>query len=166
VIVTIALGSNLGDRRAHLQAAVDALAELTGQLRVSSVWETEPVGGPDGQGPYLNAVAILDAAPEISSWWTVADRIERREGRERTVPGAARTLDVDILDVDGQQLDSPDLVLPHPRAHQRAFVLAPWAELAPDAVIDGWGRVADLLASADTTGVHRRGDLQLVVPGQ
>jgi dihydroneopterin aldolase/2-amino-4-hydroxy-6-hydroxymethyldihydropteridine diphosphokinase len=147
-LATLALGSNLGDRLAHLQAAVDLLAPLA----VSRVYETAPVGGPE-QEPYLNAVVLVRAAPphQLLRQAQAVESAQRRERRERWGP---RTLDVDLVDVAGIRLDTPDLTLPHPRAAERGFVLVPWLDVAPEAVVPGAGRVADLLAGVGREGVE------------
>ena len=143
----LSLGSNVGDRLAHLRRGV-ALLEPDA---VSAVWETVPVGGV-AQPDFLNVVVRCpwDAAEA----WRRAQRAEAAAGRDRgpgTVRWGPRTLDVDVVTADGTH---PDLVLPHPRAHERSFVLLPWLDLDPDAVLPGRGRVVDLLA-ASTGGVHR-----------
>lgn len=165
--VVLALGSNLGDRLAHLQAAVD----LLGATAVSPVFETEPVGGPEQQD-YLNAVVLAEFGDDADPL-AAAHAAERDQGRTRGVRWGPRTLDVDVLAVTvaGRPLlrEDPRLTLPHPRAHERAFVLAPWAVLDPAAEIPGKGRVADLLAArpaAERAGVRRRDDLTLRVPGR
>jgi 2-amino-4-hydroxy-6-hydroxymethyldihydropteridine diphosphokinase len=150
----LSIGSNLGDRLGHLQAAVSLLAP-TG---VSAVYETDPVGGPE-QEPYLNAVLILEARDPFALW-RFTSRIEASRRRERTVRWGPRTLDVDLITVGNQRLQTRDLTLPHPRAAERAFVLVPWLELDPNAELPGTGRVADLVAALDTSGV-RRTDLSL-----
>ncbi len=132
----LGLGSNLGDRWTHLRRAVDQLraggrAPVTA---VSRVYETEPVGGPDDQGPYLNLVVELAVAPGSEPYLLLQEchRLEAAAGRVRSVRWGPRTLDVDILWVDGVAVDSPELTVPHPRWRERRFVLAPLAELAPD----------------------------------
>ncbi len=152
-IATLALGSNLGDRLAHLQAAVDLLAPLA----VSRVYETDPVGGPE-QGPYLNAVVLVRAGAPLRLL-RQAQAVEVARGRVRAQRWGARTLDVDLLDVGGLELATPELTLPHPRAAERAFVLAPWLDVAAQAVIPGAGRVAELLARVGDDGVRRTGDV-------
>jgi 2-amino-4-hydroxy-6-hydroxymethyldihydropteridine diphosphokinase len=132
----IGLGSNLGDRRALLRAAVAALAESGDVAAVSDVYETEPVGGPDGQGPYLNLVVELATEDAPRRLLERCQELERAAGRERTVRWGPRTLDADVLWVEGRQVDEPDLGVPHPRLWERRFVLAPLAELAPDLVTD------------------------------
>ena len=150
----LSLGSNLGDRLAHLQAAVALLAPLA----VSGVYETAPVGGPD-QDPYLNAVVLLDAADPFALW-RFTSAIEASRQRERGVRWGPRTLDIDLITVGDQLLATPELTLPHPRAGERAFVLVPWLDVDPGAVLPGAGPVAELVARLDTTGV-RRTDLGL-----
>ena len=149
----LSVGSNLGDRLGHLRLAVQVLAPWA----VSSVWETAPVGGVP-QDDYLNAVLLC--ALDATAAWERAQEAERRAGREREVRWGPRTLDVDVVLADGAA--PPDLVLPHPRAHERAFVLLPWADVDPAAVLPGRGPVAALLAEVDLTGVRRRDDLVLV----
>ena len=142
----LSLGSNLGDRRAHLAGALEVLQPYA----VSSLWETEPVGGVP-QGAYLNLVALVDA--DATTAWERAQRAEAAAGRERTVRWGPRTLDVDV--VLAPPPVPPGLLVPHPRAAERAFVLAPWLEVEPEAVLPGAGRVADLLAGLGTAGVRR-----------
>jgi 2-amino-4-hydroxy-6-hydroxymethyldihydropteridine diphosphokinase len=129
----LGLGSNLGDRLAHLRAAVDGLRDV---VAVSSVYETAPIGGPDDQGPYLNLVVELDTPLDPWGLLTVCQQAEADAGRVREVRWGPRTLDVDVLWVDGEIVDEPDLQVPHPRMWERRFVLAPLAELAPDLVPD------------------------------
>lgn len=131
----LGLGSNLGDRAAHLAAAVGVLPDLA---RVSPVYETSPVGGPPGQGPYLNLVVELSTALPARALLEVAQRLEAEAGRERGERFGPRTLDVDVLWVEGETVDEPDLTVPHPRMNERRFVLAPLADLAPDLVPAGW----------------------------
>ncbi|MDQ4090831.1 MAG: 2-amino-4-hydroxy-6-hydroxymethyldihydropteridine diphosphokinase [Actinomycetota bacterium] len=123
----LGLGSNLGDRRAHLRHAVDALPDL---VAVSPVYETEPVGGPAGQGPYLNLVVALETELSPRELLDVAHRLESVAGRVRTERDGPRTLDVDVLLVGDLCVHEPDLVVPHPRMWERRFVLAPLADLA------------------------------------
>jgi 2-amino-4-hydroxy-6-hydroxymethyldihydropteridine diphosphokinase len=152
VTAVVSLGSNLGDRLAALQAAVDILEPVA----VSPVYESVPVGGPP-QPSYLNAVIVcpLDAATA----WARAQRAEHALGRERVVRWGPRTLDVDLILADG--VAPAGIVLPHPRAHERAFVLVPWHDVEPAAVVPGHGRVADLLTAVGIAGVDRRDDLHL-----
>jgi 2-amino-4-hydroxy-6-hydroxymethyldihydropteridine diphosphokinase len=132
----IGLGSNLGDRRALLRAAVAALAENGDVAAVSDVFETEPVGGPGGQGTYLNLVVELATEDAPRRLLERCQELEQAAGRERTVRWGPRTLDADVLWVEGRQVDEPDLSVPHPRLWERRFVLAPLAELAPDLVTE------------------------------
>ncbi len=128
----VGLGSNLGDRRAHLQAAVDALARADGVtvVRLSRVYETDPVGGPE-QGAYLNAVVALDVALDPHALLQLAHRIEDGAHRVRRERWGPRTLDVDILLYDELRIDDIDLTIPHPRMWERGFVLAPLRDVAP-----------------------------------
>jgi 2-amino-4-hydroxy-6-hydroxymethyldihydropteridine diphosphokinase len=138
----IALGSNVGDRRAHLERALAGLARTpaTRVVRSSSWIETDPVGGPAGQGPYLNGVAELETELGPRELLDQLLALERDAGRVRTVEGAPRTLDLDLLLHGEARIDEPGLVVPHPRMEQRTFVLAPLAELAPDLVLPRSGR--------------------------
>lgn len=130
--VAIALGSNLGDRAAHLAWAVEQLAALVSGLRVSVVLETDPVGVPDAQPPYLNAVVVGHTALEPRPLLEALLAIEHQGGRERRSFRAARTLDLDLILYGDLVRHEPDLNIPHPRFRERRFVLAPLAELAPD----------------------------------
>ena len=132
----IGLGSNLGDRRALLKAAVASLAECGDVAAVSDVYETEPVGGPGGQEPYFNVVVQLATDDTPRRLLERCQDLERAAGRERTVRWGPRTLDADVLLVEGRQVDEPDLSVPHLRLWERRFVLAPLAELAPDLVTE------------------------------
>ena len=127
----LGLGANLGDRRATLRRAVAALPDL---VAVSPVYETEPVGGPPGQPPYLNLVARLDTGRSPRQLLELARDLEEAAGRVRRVRHGPRTLDVDVLLVGDLTVDEPDLVVPHPRMWERRFVLAPLADLAPELV--------------------------------
>lgn len=138
MIAYLGLGSNLGDRLSYLQGAVAALRRLDPDLRVSPVYETAPVGGPADQGPYLNAVVELSTSLTPHELLALGQRLEQDAGRVRTVRYGARTLDVDVLLLDDLTIDDPDLVVPHPRLEERAFVLAPLEDLAPDLVPRGW----------------------------
>ncbi len=126
----LGLGSNLGDREAHLRNAV---AELPDLAAVSPVYESSPVGGPP-QDDFLNAVAALDTGLSPRQLLDLAHRLEARAGRVRTVRWGPRTLDVDVLLVADLVVDEPDLIVPHPRMEERAFVLAPLADLDPSLV--------------------------------
>jgi 2-amino-4-hydroxy-6-hydroxymethyldihydropteridine diphosphokinase len=128
----LAIGSNLGDRAAHLRAAVRGMSDV---VAVSPTYETDPVGGPE-QGPYLNAVVELDTELTARQLLELCHRLESAAGRVRTQRWGPRTLDVDVLLVGDDVVDEPDLQIPHPRLWERAFVLVPLADLAPDLVPD------------------------------
>ena len=130
----IGLGSNLGDRRALLADAVARLEAAGDVAAVSPLYETEPVGGPEGQGPFLNLVVELVTADGPRRLLERCQALEVAADRVRTVRWGPRTLDADVLWVEGCMLDEPDLVVPHPRMAERRFVLAPLADLAPDLV--------------------------------
>ena len=150
--VLIGLGSNRGDRRATLEGAIAALAETPGILvrKVSTFHETEPVGGPPMQGRYLNAAAVLETSLDPFAMLTVLQAIEARFGRVRTVRWGERTLDLDLLLFGDRIIDTPELVVPHPRFSTRRFVLEPLAEVAPEAVDPVRKRtVRELLADLD-----------------
>jgi 2-amino-4-hydroxy-6-hydroxymethyldihydropteridine diphosphokinase len=150
----LSIGSNLGDRLAHLQSVVDALRPI----RTSPVYETAPWGGVE-QDDYLNAILVVsDDGTDADGWLAKARELEQAAGRTREIHWGPRTLDVDVIDVDGASSQDPDLTLPHPRAHERAFVLVPWADVDPDAILAGHGRIADLIT--DPAEV-RRTDLEL-----
>jgi 2-amino-4-hydroxy-6-hydroxymethyldihydropteridine diphosphokinase len=123
----LGLGSNLGDRGRHLREAVAALPDV---VDVSPVYETEPVGGPPGQSPYLNVVVALETERSPRELLEVGRELEAAAGRVRTEKDGPRTLDVDVLLVGDLTVNEPDLVVPHPRMWQRRFVLAPLADLA------------------------------------
>jgi len=131
----IGLGSNLGDRQGHLERAVTLLAQGGDVVGVSSVYETEPVGGPV-QGPYLNVVVALSTADSPRELLERCRAVEQDAGRVRSVRFGPRTLDADVLVVGTERVEEPDLVVPHPRMFERRFVLAPLHELAPDLVSD------------------------------
>lgn len=130
----LALGSNLGDRGAHLQRAVDGLrAAGVRVVAVSRVYETDPVGGP-AQGPYLNAVVAIETDLDAHALLALAQRLERDAQRVRTERFGPRTLDVDVLLYGDAVIDDADLVVPHPRMWERGFVLAPLRDVAPHLV--------------------------------
>ena len=161
----LALGSNLGDRLANLQGAVDCMAD-TPELRVlavSRVYETDPVGGPD-QDDFLNAAVLVETRLGPRRLLERALAIEDAFGRERVQRWGPRTLDVDLVVLGDSVVAEPDLEVPHPRAATRAFVLVPWLDLDVGAVVPGDGRVADLLAGMDRSGVRLRPDLTLELP--
>jgi 2-amino-4-hydroxy-6-hydroxymethyldihydropteridine diphosphokinase len=165
----LALGSNLGDRIGHLRQAVKGLEDVL--LVVSGVYETPPWGDPD-QPPYLNAVLLAAADAEPRDWLARAQALEKAAGRVRDPerPLGPRTLDVDVIavwDDSGEPVisDDPELILPHPRAHLRAFVLRPWIDIQPYGQLPGHGWLSDLLraepAASDLGGVRPRPDLTL-----
>ncbi|WP_307795216.1 2-amino-4-hydroxy-6-hydroxymethyldihydropteridine diphosphokinase [Actinacidiphila acididurans] len=166
-IAVVALGSNLGNRLETLQGAVDALEDTPGvRVRsVSPVYETEPWGVPPGsQGSYFNAVVLIRTTLPPAALLERAHAIEEAYRRVRTERWAPRTIDVDIVVYQDVVSDDPLLTLPHPRAHERAFVLVPWYDVDPAAVLPGRGPVADLVAVVGVQGVARRGDVELRLP--
>ena len=138
--VVIALGSNLGDRKATLDGAVDALRQIITDIKVSSYIETDPVGGPE-QPDYLNAVLIGESDLEPTDLLVKMQSIELAAGRERLERWGARTLDLDLIVAGDFVMDTELLTLPHPRAHERRFVLDPWLEVDPQAILPGFGEV-------------------------
>lgn len=140
----IALGSNLGDRELNIDSAVAEIAKIIEVTHLSTNHETDPVGGPD-QPKYLNAVLIAESLLTPEELLKALLAIESRLGRVREIHWGPRTIDLDLIIVDDEKIDSPDLVLPHPRAHERRFVLEPWAEIDPEAVLPGHGRVEEIL---------------------
>lgn len=168
----LAFGSNVGQRLEALQAAWDALADAPGvqPISISPVYETKAFGGPAGaagskdlseQDDYLNAVGVIgtDLTPQQLLIRTQA--IEQALHRVRAGQWAPRTIDVDIIAYDDLQLHDEDLTVPHVRAHERAFVLRPWHDIEPEAVLPGRGAIADLLAALPTEGIEERPDLVL-----
>jgi 2-amino-4-hydroxy-6-hydroxymethyldihydropteridine diphosphokinase len=133
----LGLGSNLGDRRAALERAVALLAARGDLVAVSPLYETDPVGGPDGQDRYLNAVVELATPDSARELLERCRALEGDAGRVRTARFGPRTLDADVLMVGDERVDEPDLTVPHPRMLERRFVLAPLADLAPDLVPAG-----------------------------
>jgi len=161
----LSVGSNLGDRLGTLQGCVQAISGLAGTevLAISPVYETAPVGGP-AQPDYLNAVLAVRTALDARALLAATQGIEADFGRVRAERFGPRTLDIDIISYDGEVSDDPVLTLPHPRAHERAFVLAPWHDLDPAASLPGRGPVAALLAGLGRDGVRYRPDLILDTP--
>jgi 2-amino-4-hydroxy-6-hydroxymethyldihydropteridine diphosphokinase len=152
VVAYLGLGSNLGDRLANLQAAVDLLGSEPG-MRVSAssrVWETVPVGGPP-QPDYLNAVLRIETDRSPEEVLAACRRVESALGRVRAEPRGPRTIDVDVLLFDERAIDEPDLVVPHPRIRERAFVVLPMLELEPDPVLPDGTRLTEL--PLDASGV-------------
>lgn len=157
----LALGSNVGDRLAHLQGAIELLDDGVDVVAVSGVYETAPVGGPE-QDDFLNAVVIVETTLAPRDLLALCQRVEADHDRVREVRWGPRTLDVDIIAMDGEALDDADLTLPHPRAHERAFVCVPWLEVDPAAALPQ-GSISTL--RLDRSGVAHRPDLQLSLPG-
>lgn len=143
--VVIALGSNLGDRAENISKAVSELNKIIEVTHLSTIYETDPVGGPE-QPDYLNAVLIGKSELDPADLLTKTLEIESALGRTREVRWGARTLDIDLIVAGDVVSNSEFLILPHPRAHERAFVLEPWLEIEPDAVLPGRGSVAALLS--------------------
>jgi 2-amino-4-hydroxy-6-hydroxymethyldihydropteridine diphosphokinase len=158
----LSLGSNLGDRLGFLQLAVYLLRPSV--TAVSAVYETDP-WGPVQQGNFLNAVVLVsDRRTSAREWLYRAQAAETAAERTREQRWGPRTLDVDVVAVDGVSCNEPDLIVPHPRAAERAFVLVPWLDVQPEALLAG-RPVRDLLAAlpeAERATVHRRDDLRLV----
>ncbi|MFP5317778.1 MAG: 2-amino-4-hydroxy-6-hydroxymethyldihydropteridine diphosphokinase [Acidimicrobiia bacterium] len=139
--VFLGLGANLGDREGALRAAVDGLPDV---VAVSPLYETDPVGGPAGQPPYLNAVVELSTGLPARALLALAQGLEAAAGRDRSAEErhGPRPLDVDVLWIDGETVADDDLIVPHPRLFERRFVLTPLADLAPDLPPDGWEQTA------------------------
>ncbi|WP_436493351.1 2-amino-4-hydroxy-6-hydroxymethyldihydropteridine diphosphokinase [Actinokineospora sp. HUAS TT18] len=153
----LSIGSNLGDRLAHLRLAVDGFADVL--VAVSPVYETAAWGVTD-QPDFLNAVLIVeDDGTDEWGWLRRGQELENKAGRVRTQHWGPRTLDVDVVTVDGVTCDDPELLLPHPGTPERATVLIPWLDVEPDAVVPGHGSARELLSTLDTEGVRRVGVL-------
>jgi 2-amino-4-hydroxy-6-hydroxymethyldihydropteridine diphosphokinase len=157
-IAVVALGSNLGDRVATLQSAVTALDALPeSSICAVSSWHGTVALTVDGLDPekpeYLNGVALLQTRLDPYTLLDGLRAIEHQHGRERAVRWGDRTLDLDLVAYDELEINSPELQVPHPRAHERDFVLAPWLEVAPDARLTGWGDIATLLAALRAGGL-------------
>lgn len=142
----VALGSNLGNRGSKLEFAISEIGSFATVVAVSKFLETDPVGGPE-QPQYLNAVAIIESELEPIKFLEKLNEIENAAGRTREVRWGARTLDLDIITAEDVVQDDPILTLPHPRAHERGFVLQPWLEIDADATIPGMGRVDEIFAA-------------------
>ncbi len=157
----LSIGSNLGDRLGYLQSAVHGLQDyVDGPEAVSPVYETAPWGGVE-QPAYLNAVVLVTGQRSPGQWLELAHTLEQAAGRSRETHWGARTLDVDLIAVDDVRSDDPALTLPHPHAHERAFVLVPWMDVDSDAWLPGHGRISELVSIMDTRGVVRCGELEL-----
>lgn len=164
--VVLSLGSNMGDSAAILQRAVDYLADTPDLMLVdvSPVYQTTPVGGPTDQRDFLNLVVVAESTLEPLTILDRAHAIEEGFGRVRDVPNGPRTLDIDIIMV-GKRISEDGIELPHPRAHERAFVLVPWLDIDPNGEIAGQGPIAELIDEIDTSGVQRRDDITIAVGG-
>ncbi|CAN2221205.1 FolK 7,8-dihydro-6-hydroxymethylpterin-pyrophosphokinase [Candidatus Nanopelagicaceae bacterium] len=140
----ISLGANIGDPKANLDLAIGLLREATEVIAVSNYLQTKPVGGPE-QPEYLNAVAIVESELPAKDLLAVLNGIETAMGRTREVHWGPRVIDLDLIQYGSLLVNDVKLTLPHPRAHERRFVLAPWFEIEPDAVLLTHGRISDLL---------------------
>lgn len=162
----LGLGSNLGDRLEMLQDAIGTMLSSpeVHPVAVSPVYETDPVGGPEGAEPYLNAVLVVETTAPARLLLERAHSTETAYGRTREEQWAPRTLDIDLLAYGPRVYDDPECTVPHPRLHERAFVLAPWNDVDPDFEVPGHGRVRDLLTKVDGSGVRRLDDMHLVLP--
>ena len=140
----ISLGANIGDPKANLDLAIGLLREATEVIAVSTYLQTKPVGGPE-QPDYLNAVAIVESELPAKDLLAVLHGIETAMGRTREIHWGPRVIDLDLIQYGGLLVNDEKLTLPHPRAHERRFVLAPWFEIEPDAVLLTHGRISDLL---------------------
>ncbi len=151
--VYLGLGSNLGDRLASLQGAVDLLRTEAGieLIRSSRVWETVPVGGPE-QPDFLNAVLRAEVGLAPLDLLAACQRVEAALGRVRDVRWGPRTIDIDVLMIGARAIDEPGLVVPHPRMHERAFVLMPLLEIDPDPVLANGTRLLDVRLGPDAVG--------------
>jgi 2-amino-4-hydroxy-6-hydroxymethyldihydropteridine diphosphokinase len=140
----VSLGANIGDPKANLDLAVALLREATEVIAVSSYLQTKPVGGPE-QPDYLNAVAIVESELPAKDLLAVLNGIETAMGRTREIHWGPRVIDLDLIQYGGLLVHDEKLTLPHPRAHERRFVLAPWFEIEPEAILLTHGRISDLL---------------------
>lgn len=163
-IAYLSIGSNLGDRFEYLQNAVTEIGKNTriSKVKVSSIYETIPVGGPQ-QDDFLNAVVEIDTQLSPIELLAFAQQLELEANRVRTEHWGPRTLDVDILDYENEISSDSQLTLPHPRIKERAFVVVPWFELAPTAVVTGLGKLAELYEQIDRSGVQLNRDMKLQV---
>jgi 2-amino-4-hydroxy-6-hydroxymethyldihydropteridine diphosphokinase len=156
VRAAIALGANLASPEAQVTRAFDELARLPGTTLIarSSLYRTAPVGYA-GQPAFINAAALVDTTLSPRALLEGLLAIERAHGRVRDLPNGPRTLDLDVIVYGDRVVDEPGLAIPHPRAHQRAFVLAPLAEIAPELRIPGHGLARECLATSDQSGIAR-----------
>lgn len=147
--VVIALGANLGDPQKQVSIAIDKVRDIVKVEKVSSLYETAPVGVPDNQPNYINAVLIGQSELKPLDLMRKLLEIENEMGRARSFQNAARIIDIDIIEYGGLFMESAELTLPHPRASQRRFVLEPWFEIEPDGELAGYGKISELLDSLD-----------------
>ena len=140
----VSLGANIGDPKANLDLAVALLREATDVIAVSGYLQTKPVGGPE-QPDYLNAVAIVESELPAKDLLALLNGIETAMGRTREIHWGPRVIDLDLIQYGGLLVSDEKLTLPHPRAHERRFVLAPWFEIEPEAILLTHGRISDLL---------------------
>jgi 2-amino-4-hydroxy-6-hydroxymethyldihydropteridine diphosphokinase len=162
----LSLGSNLGERQASLQGAINAIADTPDVwvTEVSPIYETEPVDCPPGSENFLNAIVLIDTTLAATRLLDRAHAVEDAFGRERgEEPNMPRTLDVDLIVVGDRRGHDDTLRLPHPRAAERAFVLQPWYDVEPDAEIPDAGPIAELLEKVDTSGLKKRDDISLQI---
>lgn len=145
--VVIALGANLGEPRAQVARAIEEIKKHLNVITVSSLYETAPFGVPDSQPNYINAVLIGETDKKPMDLMNALLEVENSLGRTRSFQNAARLIDIDIIDLGGLFMESESLTLPHPRAHERRFVLEPWLEIDPSAHLPGRGPVSELLAA-------------------
>ena len=145
--VVIALGANLGEPRAQLEEAIEALRDAIKIEAISSFYETKPFKVNEEQPNYINAVLIGETMLEAEQLMKELLAIEERIGRKRSTLNAARLIDLDIIDYQRMVINSENLTLPHPRAYEREFVLQPWLEIDPKAQLTGFGAVKELLAA-------------------
>ncbi len=143
----IALGANLGEPRSQVTRAIEEIKKLLNVISVSSLYETAPFGVPDSQPNYLNAVLIGETDHKPMDLMKALLEVENSLGRTRSFQNAARLIDIDIIDLGGLFMESESLTLPHPRAHERRFVLEPWLEIDPSAHLPGRGPISELLAA-------------------
>ncbi|MGL5406726.1 MAG: 2-amino-4-hydroxy-6-hydroxymethyldihydropteridine diphosphokinase [Propionibacteriaceae bacterium] len=162
--VVLSLGSNLGDRLGYLQGAVGKLCESGEKvIAVSPIYETAP-WGPVEQDDYLNCVIVLETTRSAREIMNLGHEIEQFYQRTRDVKWGSRTLDIDVVAVEEERVNDPDLVIPHPYAHQRAFVVVPWLDIDPNAEIFGQGSLTQIVKELDVSSVCLRSDLIVKSP--